>query len=211
MPLSIIGPGFGRTGTSTLKLALETLGFGPCHHMYEVVANPAQVPHWQAVAAGRTIDLDAAFAGYGAQIDWPGAHVWRDLAAAYPQAKVLLSVRPEDQWWASYSTTIGKLLTVFPKMDLPPHIAAMMTAARQFIGQDTFGGNWSDRDAALAAYRRRTRDVTEAIAPGRLLVYDVAEGWGPLCAFLDVPVPDTPFPHRNRRGEFWEKLGGEPA
>jgi hypothetical protein len=211
MALSIIGPGFGRTGTNSLKLALEHLGFGPCHHMYEVVSNPPQVAHWEAVAAGQPIDLDAAFEGYVSQIDWPGAHVWRELAAAYPAAKILLSVRPEELWWSSYSSTIGKLMTVFPQMPLPPHITAMMTAARQFVGQDTFGGKWSDREVALAAYRKRTRDVTEAIPPERLLVYDVAEGWGPLCAFLGVPVPGTPFPHTNRKGEFWEKLGGEPA
>jgi hypothetical protein len=211
MALSIIGPGFGRTGTASLKIALEQLGFGPCHHMYEVVANPEQVRHWEGVAAGQPIDLDAAFAGYGSQIDWPGAHVWRELAAHHPEAKVVLSVRPEDLWWSSYSSTIGKLLTVFPQLPLPAHISAMMAAARQFIGHDTFGGQWTDRDVAIAAYRKRKQDVTEAIAPERLLVYDVAEGWDPLCAFLNVPVPDTPFPHANRKGEFWEKLGGEPA
>lgn len=82
MSLQVIGSGFGRTGTASLKRALEMLGFGPCHHMEEVLANPAQVPHWQAVAAGEAVDWELVFAGYRSQIDWPGAHVWRELAAA---------------------------------------------------------------------------------------------------------------------------------
>lgn len=211
MELSVIGPGFGRTGTSSLKDALEHLGFGPCHHMFEVTANPAQVPLWEAVAAGQPADPAELFHGYKAQVDWPGAHVWREAAATWPNAKVVLSVRPEASWWTSFSATIGKLMTVYPQLPLPPHITAILDAARQFIGQDTFGGAWTDRDAALAAYRKRSADVKAAIPADRLLVYDVAEGWGPLCAFLGVPVPATPFPHNNRKGDFWERLGGEPA
>jgi hypothetical protein len=94
MALKIIGSGFGRTGTASLKRALEALDFGPCHHMEEVFANPAQVPHWQAVAAGKPVNWDEVFAGYRSQVDWPGAHVWRELAAAYPHAKVIHTERP---------------------------------------------------------------------------------------------------------------------
>jgi hypothetical protein len=211
MALSVIGPGFGRTGTNSLKAALEQIGFGPCHHMSEVFANPDQVPPWQAVARGETIDVAAVFDGYRSQVDWPGAHVWRELVAAYPDAKVVLSVRPEEVWWTSFSNTIGKLMNVHRQIPLPPHIAAMVAAGVDIIGRDTFGGKWTDRDAALVAYRQRIREVRVAVPADRLLVYDVAEGWDPLCAFLGVPVPGTPFPHSNRRGEFWENLGGEPA
>lgn len=103
MTLRVIGSGFGRTGTRSLKEALETLGFGPCHHMYEVVANPPQVAFWQGVAQGEPQDWSAVFEGYGAQVDWPGAHVWRELAAAFPEAKVVHSVRPEASWWRSWT------------------------------------------------------------------------------------------------------------
>ena len=96
MALEIIGPGFGRTGSASLKRALEILGFGPCHHMEEIFAHPEQVPHWEAVAAGSPVDWDAVFAGYRSQVDWPGAHVWRELAAYYPESKVVLSIRPES-------------------------------------------------------------------------------------------------------------------
>lgn len=210
MTLSVIGSGFGRTGTLSLKHALGILGFGPCHHMEEVFANPAQVPHWQAVAAGKPVDWNTVFAGYRSQIDWPGAHVWRELAVAFPDAKVIHSVRPEDSWWRSFSATIGKVLQIHADMALPPHVGAMMQVAVEIIGIQTFGGEWTDRDKALAAYRRRTEEVRAAIPPQRLLVFDVAEGWHPLCAFLGVDVPDEPFPRRNNQDEFWELVGGEP-
>lgn len=210
MALSVVGSGFGRTGTLSLKTALETLGFGPCHHMEEVLANPSQVRHWQAVVAGEPVDWNAAFAGYRSQVDWPGAHVWRELAAAFPDAKVIHSVRPEESWWRSFSTTIGKVLRIHSRMALPPHGTAMMAASVEIIGNRTFGGEWSDREKALAAYRRRTEEVRAAVPAERLLVFDVAEGWDPLCKFLGVAVPNEPFPRRNARDEFWTLVGGEP-
>ncbi|HSI18153.1 MAG TPA: sulfotransferase [Sphingomonas sp.] len=211
MALSVIGSGFGRTGTRSLKDALDLLGFGPCHHMEEVFPNPAQIDHWCAVARGEPVDWTAVFDGYGSQIDWPGAHVWRELAAAYPDAKVIHSVRPEDSWWNSFDGTIGKFLVVGDDIPLPPPVAMMGQAVGAIVGAQTFGGRAADRDHAIATYHAREAEVRAAIAPERLLVFDVAEGWGPLCAFLDVPVPDTPFPHTNDREAFWAKLGGEPA
>jgi len=210
MALSVIGSGFGRTGTLSLKQALETLGFGPCHHMEEVMTHPEQVAHWQALVAGEPVDWHRVFAGYRAQVDWPGAHVWRELADAFPDAKVIHSVRPEGSWWRSFSSTIGKVLSLYPTMQVPPHVKAMTEAAAELIGMRTFGGTWTDRDRALAAYRRRTEEVRAAIPPRRLLVFDVAEGWGPLCAFLGVDVPDQPFPRRNNAEEFWSLVGGAP-
>ena len=211
MTLQVIGSGFGRTGTLSLKLALETLGFTPCHHMEEVFENPPQVPFWQDIAAGLTPDWNKVYAGYSAQVDWPGCHVWRENAAAFPQAKVLHSRRPEEKWWSSFSRTIGKLMTIQNTLEVPPHVRDMMDVIMEIIGKQTFAGRWTDRDSALAAYRKREADVRAAIPASRLLVFDVAEGWGPLCTFLQVPVPDTPFPNRNQTAEFWQDLGGEPA
>lgn len=211
MALKIIGSGFGRTGTRSLKEAIDLLGFGPTHHMEENFANPGLVAHWQAVAAGQPVNWDEVFAGYTAQIDWPGAHVWRELAAHFPEARVIHSRRPEDIWWASFSGTIGKLLTVYPTLPMPPHIAAMLDAGKTIVGDATFGGRWTDRDACIAAYRAREAEVRAAIPADRLLVFDVAEGWQPLCDFLQVPVPEVPFPNRNHKGDFWANLGGEPV
>ena len=209
MTLKIIGSGFGRTGTASLKRALEMLDFGPCHHMEEVLANPPQVPYWQAVAAGRPVKWDEVFAGYRSQVDWPGAHVWRELSVAYPNAKVIHTERPEEQWWKSFSATIGVLLANLHqgREQRPPHIRDMFDAAYQMICVQTYGGS-TDRESALAAYRRRAQEVRAAIPPDRLLVFDVAQGWDPLCRFLEVPVPPVPFPRVNSTEEFWELVKG---
>ena len=211
MALSIIGSGFGRTGTRSLKDALELLGLGPCHHMEEVLPDPAQIDHWCAVAHGGAVDWDKVFAGYGAQIDWPGAHVWRELAAAYPAARVIHSIRPDDSWWNSFDGTIGKFLAIYRDLPQPPQMRAMGDAIDAMAGTQTFAGRFADRDHAIAAYRAREAAVRAAIPADRLLVFDVAQGWEPLCAFLGVDVPDTPFPRTNSRDDFWAKLGGEPT
>jgi hypothetical protein len=192
----------------SLKQALETLGLGPCHHMEEIFEHPEQVPFWAAVASRKKVNWDEVFSGYRAQVDWPGAHVWRELAAAYPQAKVIHTVRPDEQWWNSFSSTIAVVLAKYQEMPAPPHIRAMMEAASTMIGTETFAGRFGDREAAIAAYRRRTEEVRAAIPAGRLLVFDVAEGWGPLCAFLGAPVPTTPFPRVNSTEDFWKMLKG---
>jgi hypothetical protein len=207
MALDVIGPGFGRTGTASLKLALQMLGFGPCHHMEELFSHPEQLPYWQAIAAGRPVVWDEVFAGYRAQVDWPGAHPWRELAAAYPDAKVVLSVRPEESWWKSFSSTIGTLMMADrATTPIPPPVRPILDMTDEIITRQTFGCLPDDKQGALAAYRKRTEDVKAAIAPERLLVFDVAEGWEPLCAFLGKPVPAEPFPHVNSTEDFWKAL-----
>ncbi len=210
MSLKVIGSGFGRTGTMSTKLALEQLGFGPCHHMVEVMNNPVQAAHWKAVAAGAPVDWAAVLQDYGAQVDWPGAAVWPETTRAFPEAKVVHTERPEEAWWNSFQVTIGKFFTHAPGMALPPHIAEIFQTMSDWFIKETFEDH-GDRDCAIAAYRRNNRMVRETIAPERLLVFDVAEGWEPLCDFLEVPVPDTPFPRSHPRDEFWAHFGGEPV
>ncbi len=193
----------------SLKRALEELGFGPCHHMQEVLAHPEQVAHWQAIVAGRPVKWDEVFAGYRSQVDWPGAHVWRETAAAYPKAKVIHTMRPEGLWWKSFSTTIAKLMSDFKDMPLPPHVRSMADVAMELIARETFRGKFAERDGAIAAYRLRAEQVRSAIPPERLLVLDVAEGWEPLCRFLGHKVPDTPFPNMNSNEDFWKLVRGE--
>ena len=115
MALAIIGSGFGRTGTMSMKMALEQLGFGPCHHMIEVIGNPAQPAHWKAIAAGQKVVWAEVFKGYNSQVDWPGAAIWRETSVAFPDAKVLHTERPEDEWWNSFSVTIGKFFDRAPR------------------------------------------------------------------------------------------------
>jgi hypothetical protein len=192
------------------KLALEQLGFGPCHHMVEVMENPAQPTKWKAIAAGQKVDWEDVFDGYMSQVDWPGAAVWQDTAAAFPDAKVLHTERPEDAWWNSFSVTIGKFFSNAPDLELPPHIAEIFQTMSDWFMKNTFDDH-ADRDKAIAAYRRNNEKVRDTIPAARLLVFDVKEGWEPLCRFLEVPVPEIPFPRSNPRDEFWAHFGGEPA
>lgn len=209
MSLQIIGSGFGRTGTMSTKIALEQLGFGPCHHMVEVMGNPAQPAYWAAHAAGEDVDWAEVFAGYKAQVDFPGAAVWHELSIAFPDAKVIHTERPEDDWWTSYSATINKFWLHRKSLDLPPPIAAIFETMDKILVQGLFGG--TDRESALAAYRRNNQKVRDTIAADRLLVFTPSDGWAPLCAFLGVPAPGSEFPRSNARDEFWAHFGGEPA
>lgn len=209
MALKVIGSGFGRTGTMSTKLALETLGFGPCHHMVEVMGNPAQPPFWDALAEGAEVDWAEVFAGYASQVDFPGAAYWPELAVAFPEARVVHTERPEEEWWASFSTTIGKFFAVAPDLPLPPHIAAIFRTMDRLLVKGVFGG--LGREASLAAYRKNNAKVRATVPAGRLLVFNPAEGWGPLCRFLGVTVPGTPFPKTHARDEFWAHFGGEPV
>jgi hypothetical protein len=207
MALHVIGAGFGRTGTNSLKIALERLGFDPCHHMEEVFKHPDQIPVWNRAADGEQVDWNALYSGFGATVDWPGAHYWRELAAHFPQAKVLLSVRPEESWYRSYTGTIGALMQDPSKIPVPV-IRDAVSMGRRIVQDQTFRGA-TDKPSLLAAYRRRTEEVRAAIPPGRLLVFDVAEGWEPLCRFLGKPVPGEPFPHTNSTEAFWRGVRGE--
>ena len=210
MSLKVIGSGFGRTGTMSMKQALGVLGFGPCHHMIEVMENPAQPAHWKAIAAREQVDWADVFEGYTSQVDWPGAHVWQETSIAFPDARVIHTERPEVDWWNSFNGIIGKFFTVAPNMDLPPHIADIFETMIGWFVKETFG-DVTDRDSAIAAYRLNNQKVRETIPADRLLVMNVADGWEPLCRFLEVPIPDTAFPHSHPKDEFWEHFGGEPA
>ena len=204
MGLKIVGAGFGRTGTNSLKLALEQLGFGPCHHMFEVADHPEQLPYWQAAARGDLPDWDALFADYGSCIDWPAARYWREIAAHYPDAKVLLSVRPAEKWIKSVHATIYPAM--FERGEaVPAETRARRDMAYEIIVEQTFGGRLDDAEHAMATFRAHTAEVRAVIAPKRLLVYDVAEGWEPLCEFLGVAMPDGPFPRINSSEEFIER------
>ncbi len=209
MGLKIIGSGFGRTGTMSTKIALEQLGFGPCHHMVEVMGNPVQPAHWAALAAGEDVDWADVFDGYTSQVDFPGAAVWHDLSIAFPEAKVIHTERPEEDWWKSYSATIGKFFAHRKNLALPPPVAGIFDTMDTLVLERVFGG--LDRESSLAAYRRNNEKVRATIPADRLIIFNPTDGWEPLCRFLDVPVPTRDFPRSNARDEFWALFGGEPA
>jgi hypothetical protein len=204
MALDIIGPGFGRTGTSSLKTALEHLGYGPAHHMFEVRDNARQLPYWQALARGDRVDWNSVFKGYRSQVDWPGARYWRELAAFYPQAKIILTVRDPDEWHASVEATILKLLAARGNID-DPHLSGLVDMAHAIVNEGEFGGRMADRDYAISILNKRTADVKAAIPAPRLLVMDVRDGWEPLCRFLGCEVPSISFPRLNSSRQFTEQ------
>ncbi|THK36370.1 sulfotransferase family protein [Ensifer sp. MPMI2T] len=198
MVLDIIGAGFGRTGTHSLKLALEQIGFGPCHHMSEVGRSPEQKALWRAAGNGELPDWDKVYAGYRSAVDWPTAHFWRELSAYYPDAKVILTVRDPETWHRSVIQTIG------PMSDPATNDPASFGVA--VVGQTVFGGRIGDRDHAISVYEAHNAAVRKALPAGRLLTYEISSGWEPLCSFLGVPVPSQPFPHSNSTAEFRSQL-----
>lgn len=203
MTLSVIGAGFGRMGTLSLKRALEQLGFAPCHHMTEVFTNPHQAPQFLAGARGAAVGWDALLKGYKALVDWPGCHFWRELAAHYPDAKVILSTRDHERWYESMTNTIFRVIGGELPADGPGRDVAEM--AGYIVRDKTFGGNL-DKAHVLDVLAKHEAEVKRSIPAHRLLVFNVAEGWDPLCRFLGVPVPETPFPRTNSTEEFQDLL-----
>ncbi len=206
MTIKVIGTGFGRTGTSSLKRALEQLGFVKCYHMKEVFEHPEHIPHWAAAARGEPADWPAVFEGFQAVVDWPGSAVWRELGAAYPEAKFIHSERPEKAWFKSFCDTIRP--AVLGRVDGPPGWAEMCEA---MINRRVFGGRGDEDEVCLEAYRRNSEAVRAEIPADRLLIFEPGAGWAPLCAFLGAPIPDTPYPHENTTADFQAAIGQRPG
>jgi len=207
MTLQIIGAGFGRTGTSSLKMALEQIGLAPCYHMLEVAARPEHSALWLAADRGELVDWGKIFAAYSAAVDWPACVFWRELLVEYPEARVILTVRDPATWYASFRDTILARLESLPPI-VSPAIRALYDVSNRLILERTFRGTAADEQRAIAALEAHNAAVIATVEPHRLLVYDVADGWKPLCAFLGVPVPANEFPHLNPRAEFSAELRG---
>ena len=212
MALQVIGAGFGRTGTLSLYTALNSLGL-PCYHMVEVLRNRANRHHlafWRRVAhgePGQQFPWDEVFAGYVAAVDNPARCVWRELLVANPEAKVILTLHPRgaDAWYESTLDTIY----FTERMWQFQLLAAVVPIARDLadmthhlVWQRAHRGTMAHREAAIAHYQQHIEDVKSVVPPERLLIYSVDQGWGPLCAFLDLPEPQTPSPNVNDRAEI---------
>lgn len=206
MPIKIIGAGIGRTGTYSLKLAIDQLGLGPCHHMEDVLHNmPVQVPLWVAALKGHP-DWEAIYKGYHSAVDWPTSGFFRELSKTYPLAKFVLTVRSPESWVASFSETIYKLLS--GKDNVPKEMRAWLEMAAAVIDKTGFPAGL-DAAGLVKAFNAHNDAVKATIPRDRLLVYQVKDGWAPLCGFLGQPVPAAPFPRTNDRGEFWDRVSGK--
>jgi len=204
MTLRVVGAGLGRTGTMSLKHALERLLGGRCYHMIEAVQRPADFGVWTAAARGQPVDWDALFAGFAAAVDWPASAFWPELAARYPDAIILLSTRDPDAWWNSARATIFDPTRPPP----PPPMREMLDAM--------FGTRFTpaihDRARAIAAYEQHNARVRATAPRDRLIEWRPGDAWTPLCQALGVPVPAEPFPHVNTTDEFRARIPrGSPA
>jgi hypothetical protein len=207
MALEVIGAGFGRTGTRSLQQALQQLGFTKCYHMAEVFQNPGHSELWEAAVNGTAFDWDTLFEGYRAGVDWPVAGFWRELADYYPDAKLILSTRDPEGWFKSVHNTIYPDAIAALESDHPDR-QRWARWVNALIWEGDLEGTLDDHDAAIEVFNRHLEEVREAIPPERLLVFEATDGWEPLCAFLDVPVPAEPYPRTNT-SEEWQRRSEE--
>jgi len=194
MPLQVIGAGLGRTGTASLKVALEQLGFNPCYHMGEVIGRPSDIDLWLAALDGNA-DWPALLGNYKATTDYPACMFYRELADLHPGARVVLTVRDPERWFDSINETIMSPAFTDAMKDTP------FGTLNKLAIWDRYDGRVHDRDHMVSAFNQHVESVKRDIPADRLLIYEVKQGWEPLCAFLDVPVPDTAFPRVNTRDE----------
>lgn len=217
MALQIIGAGFGRTGTTSLKIALEELGFTKCYHMRELIAHPSHATVWLDAYEGKKVNWDSIFGGYRAILDWPGSYFYKELGVAYPDAKVVLSVRDPEKWYDSMLKTIHTESQSVPRwaLWLVPPVRRLFQVMDRVIWEGVFQGRFTDKGYVMAVFHRHIEEVKGKVPAHKLLIYDVKEGWEPLCQFLEVPVPNIPFPRSNDQLERkqllrrrWTIIGG---
>jgi hypothetical protein len=215
MPLKVIGAGWGRTGTESLKIALEQLGFDRCYHGFELFNDGARLKYWKQLHETGTTDFEALFKGYQAAVDFPSARYYRELMQQYPEAKIILTVREASGWYDSCAATIFKkpepvkfaLLKMLGKISTKlAYIPRIYYHIQDFLYKDTFHGKIENKEAMMLLYDQWNEEVKRTVPPERLLVYEVRQGWEPLCRFLGVPVPATPFPSTNSKENFQKRI-----
>ena len=215
--MKVVGAGFGRTGTLSLKVALEDLGFGPCYHMYEVFEHPEHADFWEAAWQGEPVDWDGFLGGYEAAVDWPACTFYEELVRRYPEAKVLLSVRDPERWYESTRATIYEMSRITAGSRLSratfgflslfvPGVFGIGRMGNEIIWHGTFDGRFEDRSHAIKVFERHNEEVRRRVPQDKLLVYEVKEGWGPLCEFLGVEEPDKPFPRLNDAADMRRRI-----
>lgn len=205
MALKVIGAGFGRTGTLSLKHALETLGFVKCYHMMEVIQNPRHIRLWTEAHQGKPVDWDALFAGYQASVDWPACNLWGEQLEHFPRAKVILTLRDPDRWYESVMNTIYKN-TVLDSESPDEKRRSFAAWTRQIIWEPLFGDRMDDRAHAIDVFNRHNETVEASVPSDRLLVFSPGDGWGPLCRFLSADIPEEDYPHVNTTAQFTESV-----
>jgi hypothetical protein len=197
--MKIIGAGFGRTGTLSLKKALEILGFCPCYHMKVSLYHPWQLPFWVRAKAGEKVNWKRFFRKYEAAIDWPACEFYRELMHEYPDARVILTLRDPEEWYESISRTLYPMRKAFPFW-FPKSLFRMQDS---IIWQGRFQGKFEDKQCTLDVYKKHIEEVIREVPSEQLLIYHVRDAWEPLCRFLEVSVPiGKSFPHLNDTASY---------
>jgi hypothetical protein len=201
MALKLINAGLGRTGTTSLKVALDRLGFGPGYHMFDIISSEERLGQWEKIVCdGQRPDWEAVFDGYTSAVDGPCAIYYRPIMAAFPRAKVILTVREAERWYQSTHDTLYQFA-------LSGGQPRLLRVVNTMIWNGLFGGRFADREYATEVFHRHNQEVIDHVDPGNLLVYDVRQGWEPLCAFLGADVPAEDFPHANDSESMRQRLG----
>lgn len=215
MALKVIGAGWGRTGTESLKIALEQLGFDRCYHGFDLFNDGRKLQYWKQLRVEGKTDFDALFKGYRAAVDFPSAYYYRELLQQYPEAKVILTVRDASKWYESAAHTIFKkpqpakfailkfLGRISQKLNYIPQIYYHI---QTFLFQEAFHGKIEDKEAMMVLFNQWNEEVKNTVPANQLLVYNITQGWEPLCKFLNVPAPVTPFPQTNKKESFQQRI-----
>ena len=204
MALKVIGSGLGRTGTLSLKTALEHLGFNPCHHMKEVGIDPKQIDWFLRASKGEKVNWKLVFDKFEAAVDWPAAAYYKELSEEFPDAKIVMGIRDPEAWYQSVSETIYTVAPNVPgwlKFFVPP-AKKWVQMVEQTIWANELEGRFEDKTFAIEFFNRRIAEVKQNIPADRLLVHQPQDGWEPLCKFLDLPVPATTYPWVNEGKEI---------
>ncbi|MFJ5156143.1 sulfotransferase family protein [Streptomyces sp. NPDC088353] len=216
--LKLINAGLGRTGTTSLKVALDRLGLGPSFHMFDIVGDAERLRQWERIVCdGESPDWSAVFDGYRSAVDGPCAVYYRQISEAFPDAKVILTVRDAESWYRSTHDTLYQF--ALRSMANPPEPgspqARLFRVTGTMVWDGLFGGRFSDKDHAIDVYHRHNEEVVRTLGADNVLVYDVQQGWEPLCAFLGVDVPQEEFPRTNDTASMRQRIavaaGAAPA
>lgn len=209
--LQVIGLGYPRTGTMSLKHALEELQLGPCYHMIEVFDRPGDVEFWLSALAnnGQDADWDMLFEEFQSTSDCPACYFWESLWRHFPNAKYILTVRDADTWYDSFHATVYEAMTHPERAPDQQHLSVQNMARKLILGT-MLEGRFEDREFAIDRFQAHNQSVVDMLPQEQLLIFDVAAGWEPLCRFLSVDVPDSPFPRSNTRAEFQQLFSVVP-
>ena len=216
MTIKVIGAGYGRNGTLSLKQALEKLGFDKCYHMMTLDQSKDEDLAWLKLHRGEQVDFEQLFEGYQASVDWPSCNFWREQMAAYPDAKVILSERDPEAWYASIMKTIYPSSVAMrdqvQSSPEPDHLWQRRSEmVFELIWDGLFDGRMDDKDHVIGVYLEHNQTVKDEVPPEKLLVFNSAQGWAPLCEFLEVPVPDEPYPKTNTSEDFAKMMAANRA